>query len=74
MSDIAGSAEWAAAPTLLTFPSEDVGALARALAQLLAERPQARARAGAENRRWAWAQAGVETWCARMCELYETLL
>jgi glycosyltransferase involved in cell wall biosynthesis len=73
-SDIPGSAMWADAPGVLMFPSEDVPALAARLEELLDVSPQARAAAGAQNRRWAEGRAGTDVWCAQLCALYRTLL
>jgi glycosyltransferase involved in cell wall biosynthesis len=73
MSDIAGSAVWGAAPYALTFPTEDAGALAARLEQVLDDSPSARV-AGGKNRQWAQEHAGVDAWCAQLCALYRTLL
>src|SRR6202035_5229732 len=73
-SDIAGSALWRAAPGVLTFPSEDAGALAERIEQLLDDSPHARAAAGAQARGWAEGHLGIASWCAQVCALYRTLL
>jgi glycosyltransferase involved in cell wall biosynthesis len=74
MSDIAGTAGWGAAPSVLRFPSEDAGALAARLEQLLEDSPQARAAAGAQSRRWVQEHLGIDAWCAQLCALYRALL
>ena len=73
-SDIPGSAVWAAAPSVLTFPSEDVPALAGRLEELLDVAPEARAAAGAQNRRWAEGHVAMDVWCSQLSALYRTLL
>jgi glycosyltransferase involved in cell wall biosynthesis len=74
MSDIAGTAGWADAPGISTFPSQDSAALATQLELVLAETPQARWEAGAANRPWVASQHGPEVWCDRMCAIYGALL
>ena len=74
MSDIGGHAAWRAAPGVLTFPSGDAAALGARLRELLADSPQARAQAGADNRRWAEQRAGVQRWTSQICAVYEQLL
>jgi glycosyltransferase involved in cell wall biosynthesis len=74
MSDIPGTAGWGAAPNLLTFPSEDVGALAARLEQLLEDSRQARALAGRQNRDWMLTHFAIDSWCEQICAIYRTLL
>ncbi len=74
MSDIAGTASWAQAPNVLTFPSEDSRALVARLDELLADPFAKRAQAGERSRRWAREHSGVDAWCARLCGLYRSLL
>jgi glycosyltransferase involved in cell wall biosynthesis len=72
LSDIGGTKLFAAAPGVAVFPSGDPAGLATALSRLLAD-PR-RAELGAANRAWARAQLAIEPWCARMVELYRSLL
>jgi glycosyltransferase involved in cell wall biosynthesis len=74
MSDIPGTAGWGAAPHILTFPSEDHRALAARLEQLLAESPEVRAAAGAEDHNWLLEHFALDIWCERVCAIYEELL
>lgn len=74
MSDIPGTAPWGQAPHALEFRSEDSQALAARLDELLAGSPQARVRAGFENRRWSRLNTGVESWSAQLCSIYEQVL
>lgn len=74
MSDIPGTSGWGAAPHAAMFPSEDSDALAEQLDRLLAASPEARANAGDENRAWARGSAGIDSWCAQLCALYERLV
>ncbi len=74
MSDIGGTAGWGGAPHVLTFPSEDAPALGAQLERLLADGPETRIAAGAQNREWVRGNVGIEAWCVRHCELYASLL
>jgi glycosyltransferase involved in cell wall biosynthesis len=74
MSDIPGTAAWEEAPHISTFPSEDSGALATEIQALLAETPQARGAAGAENLRWVAENLSTERWCDEMAAIYGSLL
>jgi glycosyltransferase involved in cell wall biosynthesis len=74
MSDIGGHAAWTGAPSALMFHNGDVPGLTARLEGLLEQTPEDRASAGAENRAWARASAGVEQWSAGMCGVYAELL
>ncbi|MBB4661678.1 glycosyltransferase family 4 protein [Conexibacter arvalis] len=74
MSDIPGTAGWAAAPGVEIFPSEDAELLATRLEEQLATPPPERAAIADANRRWARETVGIETWCERLCGLYRELL
>ena len=74
MSDIPGTAPYAAAPDVISFPSEDAAALARALATVAARPPAERERGRAANRAWAHEHLGVDRWCLGVVELYDELL
>lgn len=72
LSDIEGTRLFTRAPGVVTFPPGDAGALAEALAGVLA-RPD-RAALGAANRTWAFSHLGIAPWRARMTALYRSLL
>lgn len=74
MSDIPGTAGWAAAPGVETFPSEEAELLAARIEQQLATPPAARAAVAEAGRRWARERVGIERWCERLCGLYRELL
>lgn len=74
MSDIPGTAGWGGAPKVLSFPSEDAGALAARLEQLLDEPREERDAAAARNRDWLLDHCTIEDWCERMCAIYAELL
>jgi glycosyltransferase involved in cell wall biosynthesis len=74
MSDIAGSASWAAAPHVSTFPSEEPASLCARLDALLAEDTRTRDGAGLENRRWAENHLGTGPWCDALCAIYSEVL
>ncbi|HEX5225352.1 MAG TPA: glycosyltransferase family 4 protein [Solirubrobacteraceae bacterium] len=74
MSDIPGSAEWAAAPHMSVFPSEDSAALAARLEPILAASPDQRRARGAEAALWVTATHGIDAWCERMSAIYAELL
>jgi 1,2-diacylglycerol 3-alpha-glucosyltransferase len=73
-SDIPGTEMWKAAPGVLTFPSEDAGALAAQLELLLAATPAERSELGSRNRQWVRGEFSVEAWCERLCALYGGLI
>ena len=74
MSDIPGTAGWAGAPHMLTFPSEDHGALAANLGQLLQVPAEARAAAGNDNRNWVREHFAIDAWCEQICAIYADLI
>ena len=74
MSDIPGTAGWGAAPHLRIFPSEDVAALALTLDELLSLPAESRAVEAEESRHWAHGTVGIDSWSARLCDLYESLM
>ncbi len=74
MSDIPGTAGWAAAPAAFSFPSEDVPALAARLDELLSQPREQRIAAAQKNREWLQEHFAIEVWCKRMCAVYEPLL
>jgi glycosyltransferase involved in cell wall biosynthesis len=74
MSDIGGHAAWNAAPGTRRFASGDVAALGAHLRELLDAPASAREQAGASNRRWAEESAGVDSWSAGVCAVYDELL
>jgi glycosyltransferase involved in cell wall biosynthesis len=74
MSDIEGTAGWAAAPFVSTFQREDALGLAKTLERLLDTTAQQRATEGAANREWVREQMGVAAWCEQICAIYEPLL
>ncbi len=74
LSDIPGTRPWSKAPGALTFPSEDASALAARLDVLLSQPVEDRRAVGERNRDWITRQAGIDSWCERVCALYRELL
>jgi glycosyltransferase involved in cell wall biosynthesis len=74
ISDIAGNAVWGKAPNVLQFPSEDAGALAERLEQLLDTPAQERAAKGLENRDWLRGHLGMDAWSTQILAIYRELL
>jgi glycosyltransferase involved in cell wall biosynthesis len=73
MSDIPGTVGWGAAPSMLTFASENANALGARIERLLDDAPQARA-AGGRSRDWVRERFALNAWCERICAIYQELL
>ena len=74
ISDIAGNAVRGTAPNVLDFPSEDAGALAERLEQLLDTPAAERSAKGLENRDWLRGHLGMDAWSAQVLAVYRALL
>jgi glycosyltransferase involved in cell wall biosynthesis len=74
MSDIPGTAGWGGAPQLATFESGNVGELASRIDRFLSDEPALRVAAGEQNPRWVRGHAGIDAWCARLCDVYASLI
>jgi glycosyltransferase involved in cell wall biosynthesis len=74
MSDIPGNAVWGAAPGVVTFASEDAGALGARLERLLDDSPKERVAAGERSRGWVREGFALDVWCERICAIYRELL